>query len=371
MKKIVFGIFALSLLFACNSNPDGFVINAEVQGEIENGTKVYLKRINEVNQPVDVDTTTVENGKFSFTGKADSLDLQYIFVDKVNGNIPVIIENGTIDISFQKDSLLFAKIKGTDQNDMFSKFLDESRNFSKRYTSMGKDFEKARASGDTATQDAIQEELKEFREEAKNFEINFAKEHPSALISVMLLERFQQTKEVPDNEIDAIFEALTPQLKNTAAAKRIKASADKNKVTAIGSKAPDFSAPTPTGESLALKDALGKITIVDFWAGWCRPCRAENPNLVNIYTKYKDSGLKILGVSLDKTKEEWTEAIAADGLEWNQVSNVQYFDEIAKLYNVNAIPAMFILDENGVIIAKDLRGEALENKIAELLGATL
>jgi thiol-disulfide isomerase/thioredoxin len=371
MKKIIFGIFAIGLLFSCNSKKDGFSIDATIDGEIENGTKVYLKRINEVNQPIDVDTTTVENGKFSFTGKADSLDLQYIFIDKVNGNIPVIIENGTIDISFQKDSLQFAKIEGTLQNDIFSKFLDKSRNFSKRYMSMGQDYEKARSSGDMASQEAIQEELTEFREEAKNFEINFVKENPNALISVMLIERFQQTGEVPENEINAMFDALTPELKKTATAKRIKAFLEKNKATALGSKAPEFSAPTPDGVPLALKDALGKITIIDFWAGWCKPCRAENPNLVRIYDKYKNNGLQILGVSLDKTREEWIGAIAADSLTWNQVSNLDYFDEIAKMYNVNAIPAMFILDENGVILAKDLRGQELENKIAELLGSNI
>lgn len=371
MKKVVFGFFAIVLAFACNSTPDGFAINATVEGDVENGTKVYLKRINEVNLPIDVDTTTVENGAFSFTGKADSLDLQYIFIDKINGNIPVIIENGTIEINFQKDSILFAELKGTQQNDLFSKFLDQSRIFSKRYTSMGNDFEKARASGDVATQEAIQAELMEFREEAKNFETTFAKENPNALISLLLIERFQQTKEVPENEIEEMFEALSPELKNMAAAKRIQKVLEKNKSTAIGSKAPDFSAPTPSGENLTLKDALGTYTIVDFWAGWCRPCRVENPNLVKIYDKYKDNGLQILGVSLDKTRDEWLNAIEADGLRWNHVSNVRYFDEIAQLYNVNAIPAMFILDENGVIIAKDLRGEALENKIAELFGSTM
>ena len=101
MKKLILGLFATALLVSCNSNPDGFSIEAKIDGEIENGTKVYLKRINEVNQPVDVDTTTVENGKFTFTGKADSLDLQYIFIDKLQGNIPLIIENGTIEIGFQ------------------------------------------------------------------------------------------------------------------------------------------------------------------------------------------------------------------------------------------------------------------------------
>lgn len=368
MRKVILGLFATALLVSCNSNPDGFSIEATVNGEIENGTKVFLKKINEVNQPVDVDTTTVENGKFVFKGTADSLDLQYIFIDKLQGNIPVMIEKGTIDVVFQKDSLGFAKVEGTEQNELFGKFLDNSRSFSKRAMSMRSDFEKARASGDLATQEALQAESMEMQEQAKNFELTYIKENPNAYVSVLILERVLMSKGLAEDEISKIYEAFTPEIKATATAKRIEKQLSLTKSTAIGSKAPDFSAPTPDGKQLALKDALGKVTIVDFWAGWCRPCRAENPNLVRVYNKYKDSGLSILGVSLDKTKEEWTGAIAADSLTWNHVSNVQYFDEIAKLYNVRAIPAMFILDENGVIIAKDLRGPELESKIAELMG---
>ena len=371
MKKIILGIFASALLVSCNSNPDGFSIEAKIDGEVENGTKVFLKGVNNMNQPVDVDTTTVENGKFTFTGKADSLDLQYIFIDKLQGNIPVIIENGTIEIGFHKDSLALAKIEGTEQNDLFFKFLKQSRTFSKRNNSMRTDFEKARTSGDLATQEALQAESMEMQEQAKSYEITYIKENPNALVSVLILERVLMGQGLPENEINDIYESFTPMIKETAAGKRIKKQLDITKSTAIGSKAPEFSAPTPEGKQLALKDALGKITILDFWAGWCKPCRAENPNLVNIYNKYKDSGLSILGVSLDKSRDEWTNAIATDGLTWNNVSNVQYFDEIAKLYNLQAIPAMFILDENGVIIAKDLRGAALEQKIAELLGSNM
>ena len=108
---------------------------------------------------------------------------------------------------------------------------------------------------------------------------------------------------------------------------------------------------------LALNDVKGKVTLVDFWAGWCRPCRAENPNIVAVYEKYKDKGLNVLGVSLDRNRDLWLQAIEEDNLQWSHVSNVQYFqDPIARLYNINAIPAAFLLDENGIIIAKDLRG---------------
>jgi thiol-disulfide isomerase/thioredoxin len=137
-----------------------------------------------------------------------------------------------------------------------------------------------------------------------------------------------------------------------------------------GSTAPAFSANTPAGKKLSLKEAMGKVTIIDFWASWCPPCRKENPNVVALYKQYHSKGLNIIGVSLDKpgNADKWKQAIAADNLTWNHVSNLMFWDEpIAKLYGVESIPATFVLDANGKIVAKDLRGPALSAKVAELL----
>ncbi len=215
---------------------------------------------------------------------------------------------------------------------------------------------------------SLRQEYTELQDEARDFELNYVKENPNAIISVFIIQKAQQQRLLPEDEIEALYNGLSPEMQNTSIGKKLKEKIDQGKKVTIGSKAPNFSAPTPSGEELALNDVLGKVTIIDFWAAWCRPCRAENPNVVRLYNKYKDQGLSIMGVSLDRKAEDWKKAIADDdGLAWNHVSNVDYFDEIAELYNVDAIPATFILDENGVIVAKNLRGAALEDKLSELL----
>ena len=355
------------VLLACNSNPGGFTIEGTVRGELEDGTAVYLKKANEQNQPVDVDTTTVRNGAFVFEGQTEFPELHYLFIEETPGNIPLVLEEGTIEVHTHKDSLSYAEIEGTAQNDYFADFLESSRSLSRRAVSMNEDMRKATMDRDTAVMNSLRDEYFELQEEAKNFEVTYARENPNALISALIIDKILTTGALPQEEVKDLYESLSAEIKDSKVGKKIKAKLESGDNTSIGSKAPNFSAPTPGGEELALHDVLGKVTILDFWAAWCRPCRAENPNVVKVYHKYKDKGLNILGVSLDRRAEDWKRAIEEDGLVWDHVSNVQYFDEIAELYNVDAIPATFILDEEGVIVAKNLRGEALDRKIGELL----
>ncbi len=368
MKKTVFALSITVLFIACNIEKNGYALKAIVDGEVEDSTKVYLRTTDSLNQLIEIDTTQVTEGSFEFEGNQEIPQLHYIFVDGLMGNVPVILENGSISVKFQKDSLSFAKVSGTLQNDFFMDFMESSRSFMEMGRSFNDDMRKAAAERDTAMIESLREESLELQEKIRNFNIDFIKENPDALVSALILENLMRTRVLQTKEVDSLFQNFTPEIKATKPGKNLEKQLERTKATDIGEVAPDFSGPTPNGNVLALNEVKGKVTLIDFWAAWCRPCRVENPNIVNVYNKYKDKGLNIVGVSLDAREDQWKQAIAQDGLEWHHVSHLKRFqDPVAQLYNVNAIPAAFLLDENGVIVAKNLRGPALEKKVAELL----
>ena len=375
MKKVLLGLIVAATIVSCNQKPEGYEINGTITGEVEEGTSIFLKAIGDNNQPVAIDTATIKNGTFQFTGTAGLPEMHYIFLDKSPGYTAVILENGEIDFKGQKDSLGFAEVSGTVQNDIFADYLKKSKGISERASSIQADMQKAGASQDQATITALQEEMGELQEEYKNFELDYIKSNPNGLISALLVDRALASRQLNAEEVRALYDGLSAEIKETKAAKGVlerliefEKKAEASKSTDIGAVAPEFSAPDPDGKQISLSAIKGKLTLIDFWAAWCKPCRAENPNVVDVYNKYHDKGLNIIGVSLDRKADDWKKAIATDKLDWNQVSNVAYFnDPIAKLYNVDAIPAAFLLDENGVIVAKNLRGPALEAKVVELL----
>lgn len=166
----------------------------------------------------------------------------------------------------------------------------------------------------------------------------------------------------------AVAERLKKEWPSFEFSKNFISSVDKMKATAIGQPAPEIALPDTTGQVVKLSSMKGKYVLVDFWAKWCGPCRQENPNVVRVFNKYKDKGFTVFGVSLDRSKEDWLRAIREDQLTWTHVSDLKYWQsEAARTYNVNGIPFSLLLDPNGVIIAKNLRGRALEEKIAEVI----
>ena len=178
----------------------------------------------------------------------------------------------------------------------------------------------------------------------------------------------QFAQEITAHDIDTLVAFLDPSVRTSVYVTELKKLGDKMRITDVGSMAPDFTLNTPEGTPLTLSSLRGKIILLDFWASWCVPCRKENPNVVAVYSKYKDKGFDILGVSLDREKGAWVKAIADDQLTWHHVSDLKFWQsEAAVKYGVQSIPLTLLLDKEGKIIAKNLRGEELSKKLAELL----
>ena len=174
----------------------------------------------------------------------------------------------------------------------------------------------------------------------------------------------------PQNDfpfIDALITKLNENYPGTTSILQMKQQLDEMRALAVGQVAPDIVLPDPSGKTTKLSDLKGKYVLIDFWAAWCKPCRQENPNVVRLYNQYNSKGFEVFGVSLDRSREDWVKAIADDRLTWTQVSDLQYFNSAAAvLYQIQAIPATYLVDPDGKIIAKDLRGPSLEAKLAEL-----
>ena len=372
MKKIVFIITSALLFVACNNLKDNeFLISGTANG-IENGKKVFIEVQTETGT-LAKDTAVVTDGKFELKGITEEIDLGFIRIENEQINLPLILEDGKIEINIVKDSLHKSTLGGTPNNDKFQKFNTESRVISEKVAKFEKDngpeMQKAQMSNDTVTINKLLKEYKKFQNEMNDYSKKFIKENPDAYLSALLLENFLMRQYLTPEEIKSYFEGLDKDVKETKSGKKIKTALDSMSAIVIGKPAPNFSAPSPEGKTISLKESLGKVTIIDFWASWCGPCRAENPNVVALYNEFHPQGLNIIGVSLDKDAAKWKEAIAKDGLIWSHVSNLKFWeDPIAKQYNVQSIPATFILDEKGNIVAKDLRGEELRAKVAALLG---
>jgi len=370
MRKIVVMLVVVTAFMSCQEDK-GYFISGNAPG-LENGKKVYVSEIDDSsNRPAIVDSTTIKDESFELDLEdTKESNLSFLEFEGAQGNIIFISENENIKFKVHKDSLRSSKVTGGKENRLLYKYLDHLQGINEKVMKGRSEMRAASQAKDSIKFTTLKDTEKEILDNDKVFKKKIVKENPDSFVAVMIISDMLRMKSYPVNEIKEMFENLSEDVRNTGLGKQIAEALNKAGKVAVGSKAPAFSAPTPNGEELALKDAMGKVTIIDFWAAWCKPCRVENPNLVKTYNKYKDDGLSIIGVSLDRPgqKDKWLKAIADDGLPWHQVSNLEFWqDPVAQLYGIKAIPAAFILNENGTIVARNLRGDALDNKIGELL----
>lgn len=375
MKQLFFTLTGALLLVSCGKTGDSYTIEGDAKG-FTNGQTVVLEKQDTIQMRlVPVDTATIENGKFVIEGKVTEPELYFLQVDKNPAKLPFILENGTIKVELNKDTITNTKISGTYNNDELVAFNKDTKVLETKIAKFQQDngaaMQEARAKNDTVAINNLMKGYNALNEEMVNSNVKYAESHPKSFLSVLILERLFYAPEPDFAKIEKIFNSLASDIKNTTSGKKIKQKLDAHNSVQVGKKAPDFSAKNPDGKTVSLKESMGKVTIIDFWASWCGPCRQENPNVVALYNEFHDKGLNIIGVSLDQEgkADAWKKAIADDKLTWPQISNLKFWnDPIAKKYNVASIPATFILDANGTIVAKDLRGDELKAKVKELLG---
>lgn len=364
MKNL--GLFVLLLLFiaGCQSNSAKYQVSGTVAGL--DSAIVYLVKA-ENGQPVTTDTTDLVKGKFEFEGSIGVPELRWLRLGDREYFAQFFLENTKIQVVANIDSLQNTKVTGSTSNDTFNEYLDEVQLMNEKMNGYQQQYSAATASGNQDEIDRIQIDVDATRENMQVYAKNFVKEHSNSIVAPFItLTQLAQPLEY--KELKELVNLFPAELDSSVYSQQLKEIVEEKGRTAIGTKAPEFTMNDTEGNPVSLASFQGKYLLLDFWAAWCGPCRQENPNIVSAYNEFKDKGFDILGISLDRDKAAWLKAIEDDQLAWTQVSDLKYWqNEVAQLYGVDRIPHSVLLDPQGVIIAKNLRGQDLHDKLAELL----
>lgn len=325
------------------------------------------------------DTVDVVNGTFTITGTSPMQQKAFLYVTHggimpqsigMGDNVPVYLESGTVKVT-AIDSLKHARIGGTALNDDQQELVDLLAPIQKKVALLEQQYAAANGTEDSLEVGVVRMRYEAVAAQRDSAVLSFVTRHSKSLVSLLSLRSYFDPATKMDKAA-AGFDMLDPSLKSSAQGQLFARMIKKATLLDIGGEAPEFTAQNTSGENVSLKSFRGKYVLVDFWASWCVPCRHENPNVVKAYNRFREKNFTVVGFSLDEGddgKEKWLKAIEKDGLPWMQLSDLAgWTSPVAMMYNLKAIPANFLLDPSGKIVAKNLRGEELEQKLEELFG---
>ena len=330
----------------------------------EEDVVLYLLRQNYLEQPELIDSLNTNSNK-SISLSVNPQDLFLLQAKDQQLQTLLFLDAAEVTVNYQNNTL---EVQGGEQNGYLNDYLEKTKYFQSQLRTIQREFEQNASTQDSQQIMQIRQKYQDIQNQNISYIRDFASTMNESILAVWFLFDLQQQRLISSEEFTDWLDLKSKKVKQSGIAGKAFELSEKLTKSKIGSTVENFKGPQPDGTEIELYDHLGKITLIDFWAAWCKPCRLENPNIVSVYQDYRDKGFTVVGVSLDTSKSRWTQAITDDQLDWTQISHLQRFrGPIARSFNITAIPSSFLVDENGVIIAKNLRGYQLRQKISELL----
>jgi peroxiredoxin/cell fate (sporulation/competence/biofilm development) regulator YlbF (YheA/YmcA/DUF963 family) len=366
MKKIGFLLLTGLLVLASCGQSDEYKVNGTVEGVTEG--QAVLQKI-DAQGPVPIDTTEIVDGSFTFTGSIEFPELHLIYIDDNKMPVAFFLENSTISINADLENMQESEVTGSEINNIFADFNDSVPS-NDRAQSLQQEFMDARQSGDQVKMQELAAEYQTIMQEQQQYYRDFVMNNTDNVVGAFLAMNMAGSMEMEElEELVAKLKANLPGHPYVAEVEKMLEPMKKQKAAEgaieVDKAAPGFTLTDIDGNEVSLESFKGKYVLLDFWASWCKPCREENPNLVKAYNEFGGENFEIVGVSLDKTEEPWLKAIEEDNMTWTLLHDPQ--GDVANTYGVQSIPFTLLLDKEGVIIEKNLRGDALQQKLEELL----